>query len=321
MDPYQLPPVNEKYSMVFYSKNLTNLNEIVRQELDNPLVQLLKLARNDVKNKSNTLIEAIFRAIQKKDTDRFNDEKGFLITNKSHYEQLMEDYFNSSDFQTNIDHCRHTAFTNEAVINYNKFVRSSLFNNSDSILIKHDLLTSYSTVIGEFMEPIILNSEDYIIDDIMDYTNKYLIKGYLVKLKAISNGEVTKNYLFVVDHTNRENIKRYIKVFNSLIEKAKASNIAKRRKNWEVFYDFKRYNLLMSNIYTPEGRLIVSKDIDYGFGLTVHKTQGSTFNNIFINLNDIVYNKLGTLRADFNLRNRLLYVALSRASDAGFILM
>jgi ATP-dependent exoDNAse (exonuclease V) alpha subunit len=93
-----------------------------------------------------------------------------------------------------------------------------------------------------------------------------------------------------------------------------------RRQAWDEFYAFRNYNLLMSDLYTESGKLITSKDIDYAFGLTVHKTQGSTFSNIFVNVNDIIYNKYGVPYSNIGLRNRLIYVALSRARNSAFIL-
>ena len=68
-----------------------------------------------------------------------------------------------------------------------------------------------------------------------------------------------------------------------------------------------------SGIYDLE---VIKKDIDYGFGLSVHKSQGSTFDNVAVDLTDITwYQSLkGYKKAyDINMRNRLIYVALSRA--------
>lgn len=49
--------------------------------------------------------------------------------------------------------------------------------------------------------------------------------------------------------------------------------------------------------------------------MTVHKTQGSTFNNVAIDLTDIVFQntRFGRRENDIDIRNKLIYVALSRA--------
>ena len=64
------------------------------------------------------------------------------------------------------------------------------------------------------------------------------------------------------------------------------------------------------------------RDIDYGYSLTTHKLQGSTFDNIFVDVFDICnpitkYGKYA--KTDINLRNRLLYVALSRAKHLAIL--
>jgi hypothetical protein len=50
-------------------------------------------------------------------------------------------------------------------------------------------------------------------------------------------------------------------------------------------------------------------DLRPGYCLTVHKSQGSTYNNVFIDVNDIVSNP------DHEETLRCLYVAVSRASE------
>lgn len=50
--------------------------------------------------------------------------------------------------------------------------------------------------------------------------------------------------------------------------------------------------------------------------MTVHKTQGSTFDNVAIDLTDIVFfqnTRFGRRENDIDIRNKLMYVALSRA--------
>ena len=73
----------------------------------------------------------------------------------------------------------------------------------------------------------------------------------------------------------------------------------------------------------------VKKDIDYGYGVTVHKLQGSTIENMFINLRDVVYfKKYGkyypriSVSKDYNdTMLKLIYTALSRASQKAIILL
>lgn len=315
-DPYQLPPINEKQSQVFTGDYIFELNEIVRQNSDNKLIELLTMARDAVRTNSSSLVALLSRHSSKYDSDT---DAGYVITNGEHFATLLADRFASTEFQHDIDYCRYAAFTNKSVLDVNNYIRKVAVGDHDQILVQDDVLTSYSTILDEFNSPIIINSEDYIVEEILDYNNKYIIQGFLTTFRAVSNGKVTSR-LFIVDHTNQDSLIRYVSIFNSLLSKAQNSKGGYRRQAWDEFYAFRNYNLLMSDLYTESGKLITSKDIDYAFGLTVHKTQGSTFSNIFVNVNDIIYNKYGVPYSNIGLRNRLLYVAFSRARNSAFIL-
>ena len=66
------------------------------------------------------------------------------------------------------------------------------------------------------------------------------------------------------------------------------------------------------------GTKYINKDIDYGYAMTVHKTQGSTFDNVAIDLTNLVFTqtRYGRREVDIDIRNKLIYVALSRARNS-----
>ena len=57
------------------------------------------------------------------------------------------------------------------------------------------------------------------------------------------------------------------------------------------------------------------RDLDYGFAITSHKSQGSTYDTSLIDVNDIVFDKYGNLYSNIEEVNRRLYVACSRARN------
>ena len=65
---------------------------------------------------------------------------------------------------------------------------------------------------------------------------------------------------------------------------------------------------------THNGRTIKNKAIDYSYAITVHKSQGSTYNNVFVSEADINNN------SNTRNRNQLKYVALSRASETAVVI-
>lgn len=64
------------------------------------------------------------------------------------------------------------------------------------------------------------------------------------------------------------------------------------------------------NIRDNYGFLLQGKVIDYGYAHTIHKSQGSTFNHVFINDMDICS------CVDKKMRRQLRYVAITRASES-----
>jgi hypothetical protein len=73
--------------------------------------------------------------------------------------------------------------------------------------------------------------------------------------------------------------------------------------------------LLASNITNSNGRILFSRDLDYGFAITSHRAQGSTYRNVFVDINDMIYDKYGHPYTNRDEMLRRLYVACSRASN------
>ena len=71
----------------------------------------------------------------------------------------------------------------------------------------------------------------------------------------------------------------------------------------------------MVNILSPDGKIITSRSLDYGFALTAYKAQGSTFDTALVDVNDIVFDKYGQPYTDAEEVNRRLYVACSRCKN------
>lgn len=316
-DPYQLPPVKEKVSVAFKNPNMFNLQTIVRQEQDNPLIILLNKIREDIKYNTRGYISYL-----SKNTNSLIGDVGFLTTtDTNHFCEILLDDFNTSDFERNIDFAKYLSFTNERVLEYNRYIRNNIINHNDSMLCSDDLLVAYSTILDEFNSPIIINSENYIINNISNYTNMDGIKGFLVSFRSVVDGIITKP-MFIIDHNDVDSISIFSQIITKLINSAKeAKTSAQRASRWSQFYEFKNSNLLMTNLITSTNKKFVDKDIDYGFGLTVHKSQGCTFDNVFVNIKDILYTSSGLPYSDIALCNKLSYVALSRARKKAIILL
>lgn len=313
-DASQLPPVGEKRSYAFITcKKINYLNQIVRQNETNPIKNLLTLLRNDIENKTYKFLEYISKNIGK--TIWNENSEGFTICNKKTFKDLIDISFNDEEYSNNIDMYRIVGYTNACVSGWNNYIRHTIIKDSEkSILTKNDLIMSYETIVDEYLSTIINNSEEYIIKDITDFVDsKYNFKGFLVRFQMIHGGTITKP-LFIIDHRDMYTIQRYHKVMTELINTAKRASGATRGQKWKDYYAFKKKYLLATNVIDRSGKIIYSRDIDYGFAITSHRAQGSTYDNVFVDVNDMVYDSNGTPYTNQDELLRRLYVACSRAS-------
>lgn len=312
-DSYQLPPVREIASSAFKGIKLNELTEIVRQGEDNPVSYLCDLLRYDIKNKSNTFIQYISRVREK-----VNDinTKGFYVCDNITFTNYINTYFNDEQITKNVDFCKVISYTNDNVAYWNNIIRNSIIKDSNkSIITKNDLLLSYTTIVNDYNECIFKNSEEYIINDIVNYTHpRYGLKGFLINFQAIFGGKIT-DPLFVLDSTDNFNLIQYTNILGSLLSAAKSADRVTRVSKWKEYFQFTESCLLLNNLYNSQRQLIKKRDIDYGFALTAHKAQGSTFDTVFVDVNNIIYDKLGNVRSDIEFVNRLLYVACSRCKN------
>ena len=311
-DPLQLPPVNEKESEVFKSVDVViELDTIIRQTKDNPLLKLFELLRDDIRNTTSNCL-----TYMAKNREGISNDKGYKLLNISEYKEYLSEYFGNGMFFDNLNYVRAASYTNITTSSWNNYIRDSLFDTSGKTITIEDLLTSYKTLVDDNNSPIITNSEDYIIHDVMYRTNEFKLGVYCVILKSAYSGHKTE-MLQVLEHRDPANLKHYINILSKLRNKALSST---GKGRWYPYFKFKNQILSMIDLDIDGQKL--NRDIDYGYNLTTHKLQGSTFDNIFVDGFDIVnpINKYGRyMTNDINLRNRLLYVALSRAKTKAFI--
>lgn len=313
-DSSQLAPVNEKYSAAFKNVTVNKLQQVVRQGDDNPISYLLDLLRYDVEHKTFNFLNYIAKVPSK-----FNEDntKGYLVCNPIEFERRIAINFNDEELTCNVDYAKVIAYTNNTVSAWNKFIRNAIIKDADkSIITKNDLIISYVTIVNQFNDCIIKNSEEYILKDVVNYTHpRYNLKGFMVRFTAIHGGANTTP-LFVIDHKDNFTIQMYVKLSREMIQAAKTAPARIRAQRWKEYFAFKESCLLLTNIINPTTEKIeFSRDLDYGFSLTTHKSQGSTFDTSFVDVNDIVYDKYGQPYTDAEEMNRRLYVACSRCKN------
>lgn len=308
-DRYQIPPVGESISSVFIDCPVkAKLNKVVRQGEDNPNSRLIELCIQDIHNRTNTVNPYILKHSQDIKADDLGKSKGFVNLNE--YGRSSFDYFASESHNFLDNKSKYLAYTNSNIEETIGNMRSKIFKLEDYIT-KVDSLVGYKTVStkrGRLMTNIITNSEEY---SILNFDKVMLtdgMQGFQVMLENLFTGSVS--YVNIVDLSDEKTRQIYTQTTNELYMRAKSLG----RVHWKNYFTFVHSALALETIYKPDGTLLKKKELDFMYGYTVHKSQGSTFENTFVNITNI----------DKHFKKdevaRLKYVALSRCKNVNIIM-
>lgn len=311
-DPAQIPPVGEKESAVFTNagEQFHQLTKIERQNDTNPLAFIYDALRNNL----NRLDGGFLRQ-----SNMNNLGEGVIFTvDKPEFRTALLDKFRSDEFRNDTDFAKVICWRNDTVMASNKVIRESLFGNDVGIIEVGDLLMGYRSIMNEKQNyNIIENSADYLVLNKSDLTeNAYHLKGYMVKIKEdLAHGKHKEQDIFILDHSDHENLHNYAEMHDMYRDIAKSN-----KKLWGKYYEFRRNTMIMVSIEKYRNGLyrskpdIIAKDFDYGYAITGHKSQGSTYTHVFVMLNDIENNWI------LKERNQIFYVAITRPSMTATIL-
>jgi len=299
-DKYQLPPINEIASEVFNLKNKVELTTIIRQKDTNPNQKLIELSRNDVRDRSTT-----FAPYLREIKADINGDEGFMLLQKDAFYPKIMEYYYDSEYQHNINLIKTLCWTNNAVTAINNFVRNNLIKSNEQIAVG-DVLVGYKTVTEElkihpFYINYVKNSVDYLVQRVEIVTKEVtgvMLKGYQVKLRD------EDNEIFIL---HRDSYLDFAKEYQY------REQMGKINRSWKPFYNFKNKIIVMETILY-DGVKVCDKDIGYGYAITVHKSQGSTYDNVAVVLTDINKNP-NAIEA-----KKLTYVAMSRTSKMNLCL-
>ncbi len=312
-DKAQLPPISQELSKVFSYDTIyhSQLTTLVRQAEHNPLIASYNSLRDNIDNDE----------FQLDFTTNVNSQgEGIIVLeSKEDFRVKLVEFFASKDYKENINHAKLVAWRNKTVNQSNSIIRDIVFGKTKKIVLKGDILTGYRTVKGTRSVPFFVNNcRDYRVSSVSRrQKNSHGLYGYTVKIlekaKFLKGFEEKK--VFIIDHADEENLHDYAVLHDTLVDVAKAD-----KKQWGAYYNFRRDNLLMLNITTysegnprPKGKHI-SKDLDYGYAVTCHKVQGSTYDHVFILSKDILLNR------NHKEKNQMLYVALTRPKYSAIVL-
>lgn len=355
-DPAQLPPVNEKYSLIFKTDDIPGfeLKEIMRYkgnivELNNKIRDLVFDDRTKIKFK-NYIDEkfSLFKDFNKwidsylnilKEIDSINNIPIFIVyTNKQCdiiNNRIRRELF--KDFENQ--------FVSGELIIFNNYFKSgsasyytskkikvkntekNIYNfrnlNDELLKIVNDILDKELTKMKEKMndtdqkrfivekdELLLGESEEQLtinkfVNDIRKFNRKLediftVYEEFDLKIWKLSL--TNKDSIIVIDSESKNEYDEILETSRKELKKVKGF----------IDRNFKSLNDLMTIIWEYFYSKIVDifADISYGYCITTHKSQGSTFDNIYIDMNNII-----TKNKNKEESFRCLYTASTRSSN------
>lgn len=281
-DPFQLPPPTDTCSIFDGSLPTFTLTQVHRQADGNPILKKANEYREYIEGTRQdepTLITEL-------------NTKGEGIHVLPHAEfitKFVAKYVNYAPGQeVDIPLC---TFTNESAINYNSMIRKATYFLGDTIepFYKGEQLIANSAVIVD--DRILLNNNEVVTVQAFTDAEFEGIPGHNVTVKGDMMPHTRNNLKTVFVPISKHAAD---KVLN---EHKKHAIKSKSKSEWVSFYNVKN---ALADLRPP-------------FAGTTHKAQGGTFPAVFIDRMNINKCKDAWTRA------RLLYVALTRASEHVYI--
>lgn len=276
-DSYQIKPVNGQMNFIFNKRNpLVNryeLKQVVRQKEDSSITHfalwLIECINDNEQYNISKLME--FMTTPKPDIECFSDAGQFM---KRYFEIETED---------KIIGC----YTNRLVQEYNTYIRymNNINDYPDGIIPEY--------IPGEkiiFLKPYDKNGG-------IQYNNGDIVT--IAEIKHKQTFDKQYEYWYCTDEDgltfnilDSKYVKKYQEKLKQLADIASKEVGSKRRDAWAKFYDFKKKYAFVRPV----------------FANTFHKLQGSTYDHVFINGDELI----AFLRKDLDTVLRLIYVAITR---------
>jgi hypothetical protein len=280
-DRGQIPPVNGGESILFNSllNNNFNLTKIIRQASGNPIITLAESIRTNKGFKNDTILD--------------ENNNGIVFMKIKTEQPLLEKYFKSKHFNEDPNFVKVLAWTNSAVDYYNNMIRKMIYGDDCGRLCVGEKMVCNKPITNSKNQTILNNNDEF---EVLDFTLKrenrsYTFWYYEVKIKC--EGKELK--IKILAEKSESAFKEEAEKMKNLAVKARPMQ---RRNAWSKYYRLlERY-----------------ADVKYNYALTVHKSQGSTFDNVIVincDIDRIKNNKE---------RNKLLYTAITRAKNKLFMI-
>lgn len=310
-DPKQIPPVNKVDCEPFlnpkeYGIETYALEQIMRQKDGNMIIEASYHVRENILSKNI-------------DFTQFHREGQLNVVNTYLHENrvaLKDDFikiFSSPEFKANPNSIKAIAWRNAKVEHYNEFIRKIYFgsDNLDTYMVGEAIICN--SPIFEGRDIVMNGSQEMVIKKVDE--GKMLVEIKHNHLKSKVNTTSVKCWFLLVEYMDADidKLREYQLCVMHPEEKQKLKNIleqvAEHAKNtlnpfvkkmmWTEYYRIKQ----------------MFADISYAYAITAHKSQGSTYDGVYVDVVDI------NLNNNVVERNRIIYTAITRASQQATIII
>lgn len=277
-DRLQLDPVKEAPSPIFDFVEAT-LTEQMRQVNDNPINELIGLSREHVEDP---------RPMPRVATNLNKGGDGIHVVKAAEFKEMVLANFECEDYAKDSHYCKVLAWRNVEVQKWNSIIREQLLGRDAEQIVVGEVLVLQNPVL-DMDDRLLMHTEqevevaglttDVVEEDHFDFGHRSF-KVWVV------HGKTKDNIFGSFDVLHEDSFEDFAKY-----EKILKNAAFKDRSVWKDYWTFKDQFVTVRSPYA----------------CTVHKSQGSSFSNVFVVLTDILRNQKVLER------NRLIYVGLSRA--------
>jgi hypothetical protein len=300
-DNAQIPPINKNGKSVDSpvwqlqeTEDFAELTERMRQGKESPILPITDVFAENIENIQNEL------PYEKNPlTERVNDinENGDGVQYVSNANEMIQMFVEDFKSSTDTKNAVIIAARNEVVDNINKQIRLLLFNTTepfvkgDFIRVNSPFVKDGKVIMSNGLKGIVQDVEIVYNEDI-DFTTYKITAEFDV---INSNGKYQKVEL-TFETINPSDRKGFQAAYKKLAQIAKKyqKGTYEYQQAWKDYFNFKEKVV----------------DIGYGYAITAHKVQGSTYNTAYVIEDDIMSFPGGVEQT-----NRMMYTAVSRPKN------
>lgn len=309
-DPAQIPPIGKEHCIPFsddcpYPLKKLELTEIMRQKGEHPIVDSSMVLRHNLR-------EPI--PLPDLKTSLNADGNGIIYfdktTKKPMVRKTIEKYFTNEKYKDNTDFIKVLAWRNKTVDYVNHLVKQTLygdnierFNVGDKLVANSALFKRGHNEWGFQYAIKATTSQEFVIKEISIVNRDFnenvktspniKFSGKFWKLDVEVEGEdIIEETLYVIHDQSFDEYAQILKELKDIAVKSKDRN------TWIMYYNMLKW----------------SDDVTYNYAITVHKAQGSTYENVILLEEDLDFNRKTVEK------NRIKYTAYTRAERRVYIL-